>query len=101
MKRMLVLLPVAAATLALAAAASACGDDPNAMNMMLTPDVKPALRHAYVVGNPAVAAELVPAPVSGRTYYGFHVGIRYALATFAVPGHAAYTVIFTDQGRGR
>jgi hypothetical protein len=101
MKRLPVLLAAAAATLALAAAAGACGDTPNAVNLVLTPDVKPALRHAYIAANPAVASELVPAPVPGRTYYGFHVGIRYALATFAVPGHSAYPAIFTDQGRGR
>jgi hypothetical protein len=101
MKRTLVLLAVVGTTLALAAAAGACGDSPNAVNLMLTPDVKPALRHAYIAANPAVAAELVPAPVSGRTYYGLHVGIRYALATFAVRGQAAYPAIFTDQGRGR
>ena len=102
MKRMLVPLPVAAAALAVAAAAAiACGDTPNAVNLMLTPGVKPALRHAYMVGNPAVASELVPTPTRGRTYYGLHVGIRYALATFALPGQASYPAIFTDQGRGR
>jgi hypothetical protein len=102
MKRTLVLLAVAAATLAVAAAAAvACGDTPNAVNLLLTPGVKPALRRAYIAANPGVAPELVPSPVPGRTYYGFHVGTTYALATFAVPGQAAFPAIFTDQGRGR
>ena len=101
MKRTLVLLAALASTLPLAAAAGACGDSPNAINMMLTSGVKTALRHAYIAGNPGLASELVPAPTPGRTYYGYHVGIRYAVATFAVPGHAVYPAVFSDQGLGR
>ena len=101
MRRIPILLALVAATLALAGLAGACGDGPNAVNLVLTPQVKAQLRHAFLAANPSVAPGTVGAPVPGRTYYGNHVGIQYAVATFAVPGRTPYPAIFSDQGNGR
>ena len=97
MKRVSILILTLAAALPLAAAAGACGDSPNAVNLKLTDDVRTSLRQAYAVAHPGSRPELVP----GRTYYGFHVGIRYAVATLSVDGRTTYPAIFSDQGRGR
>jgi hypothetical protein len=97
MKRLSVSIPALAAALGLAAAAGACGDSPNAVNLRLTDDVRAALPQAYAVVHPGTRPELVP----GRTYYGFHVGIRYAVATLTANGRTTYPAIFSDQGRGR
>ncbi len=97
MKRALILMLVLAVALPLASTAAGCGDSPNAVNLRLTAGVKGALRHAFLAANPGARAELVP----GRTYYGLHVGIQYAVATFAVPGRTAYPAIFSDGGSGR
>ena len=97
MRRLPTLILVLAAALPLAAAAGACGDSPNAVNLELTDAVRAALPHAYAAAYPGTRPELVP----GRTYYGFHVGIRYAVATLSVDGRTTYPAIFSDQGRGR
>ena len=76
MRRLPTLILALAAALPLAAAAGACGDSPNAVNLELTDAVRAALPHAYAAAYPGTRPELVP----GRTYYGFHVGIRYAVA---------------------
>ncbi len=96
MKTTVVLLVLAAA-LAAAAVAAACGDSPNAVNLNLTDDVRAALPVAYAAAHPGARAALVP----GRTYYGFHVGIRYAVATLSVGGAPTEPAIFSDQGKGR
>ena len=97
MRRLPTLILALAAALPLAAAAGACGDSPNAVNLELTDAVRAALPHAYAAAYPGTRPELVP----GRTYYGFHVGIRYAVATLSVDGRTTYPAIFSDQGRGR
>jgi hypothetical protein len=97
MKRVTTLILTLAAGLSTAAAAGACGDGPNAVNLKLTDDVRAALPRAYAAAHPGTRPELV----AGRTYYGFHVGIRYAVATLAVAGRTTYPAIFSDQGRGR
>jgi hypothetical protein len=97
MKRALTLILVLAAALPLAASASACGDAPNAVNLVLTRDVRGALRHAFTAARPGIRAELV----RGRTYYGYHVGIQYAVATFSIAGRTTYPAIFSDGGNGR
>jgi hypothetical protein len=73
------------------AAALACGDDPNAINLRLTAPVRAELARAYTSAT-GVHATAVP----GRTYYGTHVGIQYAVATFG-----PQPAIFFDQGRGK
>jgi hypothetical protein len=83
-------LPIVLVALVLCAPALACGDSPNAVNLVATPQVKDALRAAY--GHPQAA--LVP----GRTYYAFHVGIHFAVATFS---DARRPAVFTDDGLGR
>ena len=97
MRRLPTLILALAAALPLAATAGACGDSPNAVNLELTDAVRAALPHAYAAAYPGTRPELVP----GRTYYGFHVGIRYAVATLTVDGRTTYPAIFSDQGRGR
>jgi hypothetical protein len=87
------LVLTAVLALVLCAQASACGGTMNAENMIATPIVKSLLTKAYGVPG----AQLVP----GRTYYAWHVGIHYAVATFALGGRAAYPAIFTDDGLGR
>jgi hypothetical protein len=83
---------VLAAALAVPAAALACGDTPNAHNLIITPQVRAALAQAY-----ASRTGLTATAVPGRTYYGSHVGIQFALATF---GDGRPT-IFSDGGMGR
>jgi len=97
MRRLPTLILALAAALPLAATAGACGDSPNAVNLELTDAVRAALPHAYAAAYPGTRPELVP----GRTYYGFHIGIRYAVATLTVEGRTTYPAIFSDQGRGR
>jgi hypothetical protein len=84
------LVPIVLLALVLCAPALACGDSPNAVNLAVTPQVKSMLVAAY--GHPQ--ARLVP----GRTYYAFHVGIHFAVATFSDVNRPA---IFTDDGIGR
>lgn len=96
MTRQLAILALVLAVAApFAATAAACGDSPNAENLILTADVRAGLSRAFAQGT-GVTATALP----GRTYYGYHVGIRYAVATFDVPGRT-YPAIFSDQGRGR
>jgi hypothetical protein len=94
-KQLTILALALAAATPFAAAAAACGDSPNAENLVLTAGVRTDLSHAFANSTGMTAAAL-----PGRTYYGNHVGIRYAVATFAVPGRT-YPAIFSDQGRGR
>jgi hypothetical protein len=90
-------LALLAATLAVAPAAGACGDTMNAVNLRITPDVRASLVRAWTAAHPGSAAELVP----GKTYYGFHVGTRYAVATLQVGAETTYPAIFSDRGTGR
>ena len=80
-----------AVALAVPAAALACGDTPNAHNLVVTPQVRTALAQAYAART-GVAATALP----GRTYYGSHVGIQFAVATFGKE-----PAIFSDGGMGR
>jgi hypothetical protein len=94
---------IPAALLAAGAIASpvlACGDEWTAMNLVATPGVKAALRSAYLAAHPGLAPASVGAPVAGRTYYGSYSGARYAVATFAVGGRAAYPTIFRTDRHG-
>jgi hypothetical protein len=91
------LLTTAVLALALCAQASACGGTMNAVNMVATPQVKALLQTAYVRATGEANAPLV----AGRTYYGYHVGIHFAVATFARPGERAYPAILTDDGLGK
>jgi hypothetical protein len=95
MKRISILILTLAVALPAATAALACGDSSNAENLVVTPDVRSAISSAY-----AAQTGLAAAAVPGRTYYGYHVGIRYAVATFAPRGRAAYPAIFSDGGTG-
>jgi hypothetical protein len=91
--------PVLLAVLALvlAAPALACGDSFNAENLVLTPTVKASLHRAFAAGSGRADARLVP----GHSYYALHVGIHFAVATFAVPGGEERPAIFTDDGLGK
>jgi hypothetical protein len=95
-----ILVLAAAAGLA-AQPAIACGDGWMGVNLKLTPHVKSSLRSAYLAASPRVDADLVGAPVPGRTYYGSYSGTRYAVATFSVGGAAAYPTVFRTDIRGR
>jgi hypothetical protein len=102
MKRILkTLVPVAAAAGVLAASALACGDGWMGVNLTASPNVKSALRSAYLSAHLGLASSRVGSPVSGHTYYGSYSGTRYAVATFAVDGRAAYPTIFRTDARGR
>jgi len=79
----------------------ACGDDWMGVNLAASPDVKRALRSAYLSAHPGLDAHQVAAPVSGHTYYGSYSGTRYAVATFGVGAAPAYPTIFRTDVRGR
>ena len=89
MKRIPIL--ILAAALAGPAAAVACGDTPNAHNLVVTPQVRAAIARAYTARTGVTAAA-----VPGKTYYGSHVGIQFAVATFG-----SRPAIFSDGGMGR
>ena len=89
MKRIPIL--ILAVALAAPAVSLACGDTPNAHNLVVTPRVRAALAAAYTARTGAVATAL-----PGRTYYGSHVGIQFAVATFG-----SQPAIFSDGGMGR
>jgi hypothetical protein len=96
------LLSVIVAAGVLASPVLACGDGPwMGVNLVATPNVKAALRTAYIRAHPELAPERVGMPVSGRTYYGNYSGTRYAVATFAVPSSRAYPTIFRTDFNGR
>jgi len=86
------LVPVLILALALAAPAFGCGDTPNAQNLVVPPEVRAALAKAYTA-HTGVTASAVP----GRTYFGSHVGIQFAVATFG----GGRPAIFSDGGMGR
>ena len=69
-----------------------CGDGWMGVNLVATPQVKHALRAAYIAANPHAT---VGDPAPGRTYYGSYSGTLYAVATFG-----AYPTIFRADGRG-
>ena len=69
-----------------------CGDDWMGENMAVTPQVKAALRVAYVAAHPGVR---VGAPRPGQTYYGMYSGTSYAVATFS-----ARPTVFRTDARG-
>ena len=79
----------------------ACGDGWMGVNLVASPDIKGALRSAYLDGHPGLAGEDVGAPVAGRTYYGSYSGTYYAVATFVVGSASAYPTIFRTDTRGR
>jgi hypothetical protein len=93
MKRLLTVLGVVVGAVALAAPVLACGGGWMGKNLVATPQVKEALRAAYLEAHPSAD---VGAPAPGRTYYGSWVGTRYAVATFG-----RYPTIFKTDRHGR
>ena len=97
--RALIVATVAAAILA--APVLACGDEPMSVNLVATRDVKTALRAAYLRAHRELPPGRVGAPIAGRTYYGWHEGTLYAVATFAVRSGPGHPTIFSTDRRGR
>lgn len=97
--RALILASVIAGVVA--APVLACGDDPMSENLVATPNVKAALRAAYLRAHRELPASRVGAPVAGRTYYGRHAGTLYAVATFAVGTRPTHPTILSTDRRGR
>jgi hypothetical protein len=79
----------------------ACGDGWMGVNLVATPDVKAALRTAYLAANRGVDPARVGSPLWGQTYYGSYSDTWYAVATFSVGGAAAYPTVFRTDSRGR
>ena len=79
----------------------ACGDGWMGVNLVATPDVKNALRSAYLTAHPGLDPQQLAAPAAGRTYYGSYSGTSYAVATFAVGSAPAYPTIFRTDRHGR
>jgi hypothetical protein len=96
MKRLLTLAAAAGTAAALAAPVLACGDGWMGQNLIATPNVKSALRAAYLRAHPEYAPSQVGMPAPGKTYYGSYSGTRYAVATFGT-----YPTIFRTDRHGR
>ncbi len=62
-----------------AAPALACGDGMPPQNSLATPQVKAALRAAYLAAHPGARAD---GPLPGHTYYSVHMNLGFAVATF-------------------
>jgi hypothetical protein len=72
---------IVAALLTAAAAAS----PPRPANLIATPAVKAALRHAFLTAHRIYTPRRVKGPLKGDTYYGRYGPYEYALAIFDVP----------------
>jgi hypothetical protein len=97
--RALILATVIAGVIA--APVLACGDEPMSANLVATPQVKAALHAAYLRAHRELPPGRVGAPVAGRTYFGWHEGTLYAVATFAVRSGSDHPTIFSTDRRGR
>ena len=97
--RALVVATVAAGVLA--GPVLACGGEPMAANLRVTPSIKAALRAAYLRALPSLIPARVGAPVPGRTYYGYHGSMRYALATLESGSAPAQPTVFRSVAGGR
>ena len=67
------------------AGVGAAGSPPRPVNLVATPTVKAALRHAFLTAHRQYAPRGVKGPLKGGTYYGRYGPFEYALAIFDVP----------------
>ena len=88
-----ILVTLVAAAALTGAALAECGDGWMARNLVATPEVKAALRSAYLAAHPGAR---VGGPAPGRTYYGDYSGTRWAIATFG-----SHPTIFRTDRHGR
>jgi hypothetical protein len=56
-----------------------------AKNLVATPQIKTALRAAFLASHPQLVPTSVTGPILGKTYYGSSGSTLYALAVFSLP----------------
>ena len=91
---------LAAASIGTKAAATS-GADP--VNLRATPQVKRALRAAFLRAHPALDGRRVRGPLRGTVYYARLRATEWALATFWMPrvGTTDQPEVFSRRVRGR